>query len=380
MSASNARMTELADGLLPLALIANFLRELAEQSSEEQATLRARTTAAALRERDSEMIQAAQRVPDSSEVVRALEEFCGADLEKWERLAKRDAPLNLPPSAEAALRAFLQGGLPRLLESARELLKERGELEEEAEAARLEKAAIPPDDSIAAVAERRDELRADIARMEAEIGEIEKSLDQLRHAEKKCEAEVDALWAENAEAELSQKDIARYVRRSRLARQTLAEFQTAVLRRQIGRVERLALESYQSLLRKEALVSDLRINPESFDIALRDNARNVISPEELSAGERQLLAISLLWGMAKASGRALPVAIDTPMGRLDSVHRARLVERYFPFVSHQALLFSTDEEIAGDYLRRLRPYIGRNYRLDYDDSTGSTTVTEGFLE
>ena len=152
------------------------------------------------------------------------------------------------------------------------------------------------------------------------------------------------------------------------------------LRRQIGRIERLALESYQSLLRKETLVSDLQINPENFDIALRDDTRDVISPEELSAGERQLLAISLLWGMAKASGRALPVAIDTPMGRLDSAHRARLVERYFPFVSHQTLLFSTDEEIAGDYLRRLRPYIGRSYRLDYDDSTGSTTATEGFLE
>ena len=380
LSASNARMAELADGLLPLALIANSLRKLAEQSREERITLRARTTMATLRERDSEIIQAARRIPDSSKVVRALEDFCRADLEKWELLAKRDAPLNLSPSVEAALPAFLQDGLPRLLESARELLKEREELEEEAEAARLEKSAIPPDDSIVAIVKKRDELQADISRMEIEIGEMAKSLDYLHHVKKKSEDEVDALWAENAEAELSHKDVARYVRRSRLARQTLAEFQTAVLRRQIGRIERLVLENYQSLLRKETLVSDLRINPENFDISLRDNVCNMISPEQLSTGERQLLAISLLWGMAKASGRALPVAIDTPMGRLDSVHRARLVERYFPFVSHQTLLFSTDEEIAGNYLRRLRPYIGRNYRLDYDDSTGSTTVTEGFLE
>ena len=133
LSASNARMAELADGLLPLALIVDSLRGLAEQSSEERITLQARTATAALRKRDAEMIQAAKRVPNSSEVIRALEEFCGADLEKRERLAKRDAPLNLSPSAEAALQAFLQGGLPRLQESVRELLKEREELEEEAE-------------------------------------------------------------------------------------------------------------------------------------------------------------------------------------------------------------------------------------------------------
>ena len=380
LAASDSRMTELADGLLPLALIADSLRELAGQSREERITVRARAATATLRERDAEMIRAARRVPNSSKVVRALEEFCRADLEKWERLARRETPLNLNPNAEADLRAFLQGGLPRLLENARELLRERRELDEEAEAARLEQAAIPPDDSIAAVAARRDALRADISRMEVEVGEMERTLEHLRVSAETRESEVDALWAENAEAELSRKDVARFVRRSRLARQTLAEFQSAVLRRQIGRVERLALESCQALLHKEALISELRINPESFDILLRDGAGEPISPEQLSAGERQLLAVSLLWGMAKASGRALPVAIDTPMGRLDSAHRARLVERYFPRASHQALLFSTDEEITGDCLRRLRPHIGRRYRLDHDDASGATTVTEGFLE
>jgi len=44
---------------------------------------------------------------------------------------------------------------------------------------------------------------------------------------------------------------------------------------------------------------------------------------------KQLLAIAFLWGLARVSGRKLPVAIDTPLGRLDSSHRTNLVERYF---------------------------------------------------
>ena len=104
-----------------------------------------------------------------------------------------------------------------------------------------------------------------------------------------------------------------------------------------------------------------------------------MNPDRLSAGERQLLGVSLLWGLGKASGRPLPTAIDTPLGRLDTAHRMNLVERYFPFASHQMLLFSTDEEISGDYLERLRPWIGRSYTLSYDDESECTQVVRGYF-
>ena len=66
----------------------------------------------------------------------------------------------------------------------------------------------------------------------------------------------------------------------------------------------------------------------------------------MSAGEKQLLAISLLWGLARVSEKHLPVAIDTPLARLDSSHRQNLIERYFPTASHQVILLSTDTEIG----------------------------------
>jgi DNA sulfur modification protein DndD len=101
--------------------------------------------------------------------------------------------------------------------------------------------------------------------------------------------------------------------------------------------------------------------------------------DRLSAGERQLLATSLLWGLARASGRPMPTLIDTPLGRLDSSHRQHLVKRYFPRASHQVLLLSTDEEIVGDYFRVLRPYITRFYHLVHDEKNDSTTVTAGYF-
>ena len=126
-------------------------------------------------------------------------------------------------------------------------------------------------------------------------------------------------------------------------------------------------------------MSGLTIDPETFTVTLLDRSGRPLPFDRLSAGERQLLATSLLWGLARASGRPVPTIIDTPLGRLDSSHRKHLTERYFPFASHQVLLLSTDEEIVGDYLRSIRPFVTRSYHLAHDEKLGSTSVKSGYF-
>src|SRR5207248_6815968 len=116
----------------------------------------------------------------------------------------------------------------------------------------------------------------------------------------------------------------------------------------------------------------LRIDPETFSIELRGQNGKPILPQQLSAGERQLLAVSLLWGLAQASGRPLPVVIDTPLGRLDGVHRTHLISRYFPQASHQVILLSTDQEIDEAAWHKLRKHVGHAYQLTHDTDTGAT--------
>jgi DNA sulfur modification protein DndD len=139
------------------------------------------------------------------------------------------------------------------------------------------------------------------------------------------------------------------------------------------------LDGLRHLLRKERLIRDVEIDPATFAIRLHSDGGDVIAPERLSAGERQLLAVALLWGLARASGRSLPMIVDTPLGRLDSSHRAHLVERYFPSASHQILLLSTDEEINPGYRKKLAPHIGRTYLLVHDDEIGATRIEEGYF-
>ncbi|MGB3491946.1 MAG: hypothetical protein WBA57_04415 [Elainellaceae cyanobacterium] len=93
------------------------------------------------------------------------------------------------------------------------------------------------------------------------------------------------------------------------------------------------------------------------------------------------MAIAFLWGLASASGRQLPIAIDIPLGRLDSEHRRHPVERYFPQASHQVILLSTDTEIRDEEVKMLREQgaIAKEYLLHYDPNQRQTDVTQGYL-
>ena len=158
-------------------------------------------------------------------------------------------------------------------------------------------------------------------------------------------------------AEFEQEASTRIVSHAQHVRQTLRQFRTGVVERHVHRIERLVLGSLQQVLHKESLVSNLKIHPEYFSLELKGKNGQIISPDRLSAGERQLLAVALLWGLGRASGRPLPAIIDAPLGRLDAEHRSHLVERYFPHASHQVVLLSTDEEIGERYYEKLRPWI-----------------------
>jgi DNA sulfur modification protein DndD len=206
-----------------------------------------------------------------------------------------------------------------------------------------------------------------------------REIERLERDIVRKEQALTRLLEQEAIARRQREDQERILRHSARVRATLESFRGAVIARHVRRIEQLVLESYQQLLRKASLVTRLVIDPGSYALTLYGRDGAALTPERLSAGERQLLAIALLWGLAKASGRPLPTAIDTPLGRLDTGHRVHLVERYLPFASHQVLLFSTDEEISGDYLERLRPWIGRTYHLMYDDDRGSTRVVPGYF-
>lgn len=160
----------------------------------------------------------------------------------------------------------------------------------------------------------------------------------------------------------------------------LAEYETRLLDRKLDDLRSEFVECFRLLARKSDFVSDVVIDKTTFSMTLLDGEGRVLPKSSLSAGEKQIYAIALLWALARTSGRPLPMIIDTPLARLDSEHRARLAERYFPAASHQVILLSTDTEIDGELAEGLRPHISHVYRLNYDPDSRTTSAQPGYFK
>jgi DNA sulfur modification protein DndD len=160
---------------------------------------------------------------------------------------------------------------------------------------------------------------------------------------------------------------------------TLKAFSERVLQRHVGALEVKITECFQYLIRKPDFIRKVNIDPIDFKLSLLDEELNPVPFSLLSAGERQVLATSVLWGLSKVSGRPIPLVIDTPLGRLDSNHRGNLVQRYFPTASHQVILLSTDEEIVNGYHETLKPFISNTFLLDFDSKKKCSSIKESYF-
>ena len=103
------------------------------------------------------------------------------------------------------------------------------------------------------------------------------------------------------------------------------------------------------MVRKDKLITRISLDKDNFNLSLFDENNFEILYHDLSSGERQLLAVSILWALSRVSNQKLPVIIDTPLGRLDSQNRYNLSSNYFHKASHQIILLSTDEEMVDEY-------------------------------
>ncbi len=159
----------------------------------------------------------------------------------------------------------------------------------------------------------------------------------------------------------------------------LEQFAERTQRSKLGRIEDEAARFFNRLSRKGSLLSRVSIDADSFQVRLARWDGEELLKERLSAGEKQLLAIALLWALATVAGRPLPVVIDTPFARLDHQHRETLLKDYLPFVSHQVIVLSTDTEIDDTAAAALGTSVTRTYRLDHDAKRCATEVSRGYF-
>ena len=238
---------------------------------------------------------------------------------------------------------------------------------------------IPTDDEIKPLINKLKEHKKDEAKLTTKKNILDEQRGQINGPLIKINIELKKEYEKKTSQDLVNLDKKRFVDYSVRIKDVLSTFHVKALDFHIKRLEKLILECFKSLHRKKDFIKSIKIDTSTFDLQIFE-AKNVqVDTDILSAGERQLLAVAILWGLAKASSSAAPTVIDTPLGRLDSEHRLNLVEQYFPTASKQVILLSTDEEINQKYHKYMKPYLARSYKIEYDEKINGSKSTLGYF-
>lgn len=223
-------------------------------------------------------------------------------------------------------------------------------------------------DEISAANRELGGTEANLAEQTKVVSQLENELRQLQSRAQKIDDQLSKVQRQS-----------RAVENARKVRTVLARYGRELVVAKVARLRGSVEQCFKRLCRKSDLIERIEIDPADFQLTLYGRNNQPIPKHQLSAGEKQIFAIAVLWGLAQASERPLPLIIDTPLGRLDSDHRTNLLNGYFPHASHQVLILSTDTELDREHFEALSPHVSHAYHLDYAAESGSTTVKDGYF-
>lgn len=214
-----------------------------------------------------------------------------------------------------------------------------------------------------------------IGRKTEQIRLLEDEILTLEKRVAEIEQEIERLFEKHGIA----KERADFIKECDAIAGVLNQFIVRLRKNKVHLLQEKTFEMYRRLSSRSGLIKDILIDDMTYEVKIVDRHGHEVRKAAMAAGEKEIFAISLLWGLAQTSQLKLPIIIDTPLSRLDSTHRDNIVNGYFPNAGEQVIILSTDTEIDTAYYRSLRPRLSGAARLEFDQRQELTTFREGYF-
>ena len=217
----------------------------------------------------------------------------------------------------------------------------------------------------------RSEHEKDIGKFEASIDHKKEGIDQI----KKEIEELNQQIKKEQELEEKADQLRRYYSLTSDSAVAAGKMYDRFANDMRKIIQEEAQHIFKKLIWKETHFQDVLLN-EAYELNVIDRY-NLNARLEMSAGERQVLSLAFIAGMAEVAKEeeTFPLVMDTPFGRLSRDHREKITE-HLPQIADQLILLVTDEELHGKAAENLEPRVGAKYELIFDQTTSSTEIRE----
>ena len=370
------KLVYLVETTLPIAIIRDKqLKELRSRVSKLKNNEEKNKLLEHFKLRDNKTIELLQKLKAPQEVVDTLFNELKGD---YDYQVSKDEPEDLHLDVDEGYFERLETEISSIQNEVNIIIKKLESIEKEKEMLASLISSLPEKEKVSSIKVELETLKNGKIVEEHSLEKLEENLNSIKHKINVTRGSITKILESRIEEKKHMLESDRLAKFSEQYQILVKNFKEKVIRKNIQKIGDTATECFLTISRKKDLISSIKIDEIDFTVSLLNASNQNILVEHLSAGERQLLATSILWGFAKAAEGNFPTVIDTPLGRLDSKNRTNIVENYFPGASHQVILLSTDEEINEKYYPKMQNFIGREYTIKNLSEEKTSMIFEGY--
>lgn len=368
---ANARqLLEMSSGVLPFAMNKDLLIKVRQEAEKEQEAKIGRLTSESIR---NLLIGFSKQNERSAEFASLFQTYVEDNTPK-----DVESAYNLSDYALFQLQELTDTHLKESVEITIKLLEERKKITDKIKEIEGFLSVDIDETLLKEIQNKIRELEQEHSFLEGKITGLESSISTANGQLIKCATAYKEAAGKFLNILEMNDDNDRVLRYLDIAENILEEYSVRLQQNKTAVLAEMITKCYHRLASKKSLIEKITMDPGSLDLHYLNAEGEEIAKPSLSAGEKQLMVIAILWGLALCSKKKLPVIIDTPLSRLDSRHRKALITTYFPNASEQTIILSTDSEIDERYHEMMRENIGDEFTLEYHEDTKSTTIRRGY--
>ncbi len=230
---------------------------------------------------------------------------------------------------------------------------------------------IPDEVDVSELTSQLEDLEGDKEDLIQEIGRQDAKIEDKNNDIRSAESQLDEeLRKEDRHSDIvAQKDFAAQ------AVNDMKSIKEKILSQIRTETEENLNKYFNDLIWKEDKYTITLDEDYSVEVQGPDSPDNRIG--SLSAGEKQVLALSFMAALSDISGFTAPIVIDTPLGRI-SGNPKRLIAQNLPdyLDDTQMTFLMTDEEYTDEVQGLMKHRVANEYQLHYEDGTTEVTAYE----
>jgi DNA sulfur modification protein DndD len=242
-----------------------------------------------------------------------------------------------------------------------ELMDQRAVLDEEiveikTEIRKLErKLEKHPDVNVREQIRQQKELAQRKAELEQEIKNLDANIDRVSKKIREKQRRLDEVTANTEGGER----VTRTLQETRSLHAAVEAFVDRLVDAKRETIEANTSDIFTRITNKPLEYAGVNVN-EDYTLEVYRNDGTTVDNDDLSSGEKEVLAYSFITALNLSSPDPAPFVMDTPFGHLDATHRDRLLDS-LPELDVQVILLATDRDLPDEERERIQDVVADEF-------------------